>query len=142
MQHVRDDILQMSESYPPSIPSPSELEVIASCQGGGEITENDLPESETHKGPLQPHKSSVIEHNDTPPNYQSILAMLKSKRVINFTSPLFLTCFSLCIHSLKNSISMMEECVSFSFFSFFFLHYNYGLEGYQLNVSNYRMLQN
>lgn len=22
------------------------------------------------------------------------------------------------------------------------LHYNYGLEGYQLNVSNYRMLQN
>lgn len=25
---------------------------------------------------------------------------------------------------------------------FLFLHYNYGLEGYQLNVSNYGMLQN
>ena len=66
----------MTKSYPRTIPSPSGKEVIAPCQGGGEIREYELPGRETHKGPFQSHKDSIIEHNDTRRNYPSILAIL------------------------------------------------------------------
>lgn len=67
----------MTKSYLRTIPSPSRKEVIAPCQGGGEIREYELPENETHKGPFQPQKDAIIEHNDTHRNYPSILAILE-----------------------------------------------------------------
>lgn len=53
----------------------------------------------------------------------------------SFTSSFFFYSFK---KKKWNSISLIAGYVSFSFF----LHYNYGLEGYQLNAPNYRMLQN
>lgn len=44
----------MTKTYLHMSPSLSEEEVIAPCQGEGEIREYELPESETHKGPFLP----------------------------------------------------------------------------------------
>lgn len=81
-------------------------------------------------------KDSVIEHNDTNRNYQSILAILELK----MHPKLYLSSISdmLFIYSKVKWDFCDRGLCCFSFF----LHYNDGLEGYQLNVANYRMLQN
>lgn len=100
------------------------------------------PREQNSQGSIPASRTPVIEHNETHWNYQSILAILELKYIINSNSLPFLIYFSSSIHSFwkkkkENKISMIDGC-----FLLFLLHYNYGLEGYQLNVSNYRMLQN
>lgn len=78
----------MKKSYLRTIPFPSGKEVIATCQEE-ERSEYELPESETHKGPFQPHKDSIIEHNDTPKiinQYLQFLSLNASSTLLLFYS--------------------------------------------------------
>lgn len=98
------------------------------------------PRERNSQGSVPASRTPVVEHNDMHPRYQSIHAILKLKCFINFNSLPYLVYCTSNFHSLKKKKRKSE--IGFSdrvLFSFFF--YNYGLEGYQLNASNYRMLQ-
>lgn len=99
-----------------SVPPPSAQEVIVSCQAeGGRSEADELPESGTHKGPFQPHKDSVIEHNNAHRDYQSILAVRELKCTVNVSPPPPFDRF-LIKYSFIYSVAATERCGSlFSF---------------------------
>lgn len=98
------------------------------------------PQERNSQGSVPASRTPVVEHNDTHPCYQSIHIILKLKCIVNCNSlPYSVYCTS-NIHSLKKK---RKSEIGFSDRGLFsFLFYNYGLEGYQLNASNYRMLRN
>lgn len=97
------------------------------------------PRERNSQGSVPASRTPVVEHNDTHPCYQSIHVILKLKCIRNCNSLPYL------VYCTSNTHSQKKEKSEIGFSDrelFSFLFYNYGLEGYQLNASNYRMLRN
>lgn len=133
------DILQMTKSYLCTNSLSFRGESDSSLSGRRRDQRVRAPQERNSQGSVPASRTPVVEHNDTHPRSQSIHAIVKLQCVINFNSLPYLVYCTSNIHSLKKRKSEMGFS-DWGLFSFFF--YNYGLEGYQLNASNYRMLRN